>query len=62
MGWKENKINYIKSYYKSHYHKYVVAVNVETEPELDNWLKSQKRMTTYIKDLIKKDMNLKKVK
>jgi hypothetical protein len=53
---KAYNIEYIRNYQR----QFMLKVNRKTEPEMVEWLESQKSVQTYLKQLILEDMNRKK--
>ena len=53
---KQYNLDYVKNYQR----QFTLKCNRKTETDLVEWLESQESIQTYLKDLIRKDMESKK--
>ena len=56
MGKTEHGKQYNLEYVKKFQRQFILKVNRNTEPDMVAWLESQDSIQTYIKSLIRKDM------
>lgn len=55
-GTEERQRAYTDQYQKEHIRRYVLKLNRKTEPDMVEWLESHEHKQTYLKSLIKADM------
>lgn len=56
MPVSERKAVYDAQYLKQYQRQFVIKVNRKNDPEMVEWLESQESVQTYIKNLIRQDM------
>lgn len=61
-NWKQNKLNYIRGYYKKTYSKICLTFRKDTPDEMEmiDFLRAQPSTVNYIKMLVKADMDKRK--
>ena len=59
MGKTEHGKQYNADYVKKYQRQFMLKVNRNTDPEMVAWLESQENVQSYLKGLIRQDMNRK---